>query len=329
MSLRRVRDILPLVEGTNVGTDTLGLIRDEVRRLARAMPTEPVPLIFPDLAGLQDVLFRLLEGRQPPQQSRDLNFLTAATSALASGACFVLGNTDAAVAHSRIAYSCATNAGHPPLQAWIRGLQALHAYWSGQAESALHYTQLAGSAAVGTGTIAAWLPAVEARIHAATGDADNAIASLRRAEDARAVTVQDDLDEIGGDFFFPLPSQLYSAADAYSRLPESAAKTEQAAADAIAAYDAAPAEERSAENQSLSRTCLALARVRQNNIEGAQEALDPIFDLSSEYYVEPIRQTLGRVHGALITSTSAGSPVGRQLVVQTEQILRAPRVLPA
>ena len=327
MSLRRVRDILPLVEETNVGPDTIGVLRDEIHRLALAMNSSPTPAVLPDLLAAQNLLFRLLEGRQQPQQSRDLNFLTAAASSLVSGACFLIGNAEASKTHGRLAYICATNAGHQPFQAWVRGLQALHAYWEKQTGDALRYCLLARETPMGSGSLSAWVPAVEARIRASMGNGPAARASIDRARAARDRVEPDDLDELGGDFAFPLTSQLFNIADALSLISGDAREAERAALDAIAGYDSAQPDELNVENQTLARVCLARARVRLSEIDGAEAALEPVLDLPSEFLSEPLRFALENLHGLLTTSELHDSAKARELTSRAEQMLRTPRIL--
>ncbi|MGH8903139.1 MAG: hypothetical protein ACRDYA_16080 [Egibacteraceae bacterium] len=79
---RKALRFLATAEGSNVGPETLEQLRDEVARLARAYLVQPVAALLGDLAEAQDVAFRLLEGRQRPDQTRDLYLLAGITTGL-------------------------------------------------------------------------------------------------------------------------------------------------------------------------------------------------------------------------------------------------------
>jgi transcriptional regulator with XRE-family HTH domain len=64
MASRRALRFCAAVEGSNVGPETLEQLRDEVARLALAYRPSPVATLLGDLVNVQDVAFRLLEGRQ-------------------------------------------------------------------------------------------------------------------------------------------------------------------------------------------------------------------------------------------------------------------------
>jgi hypothetical protein len=327
MSTRRAREFLPLAEETNIGPAALAALSDELRRLARAYPVEPVPALFPDLVAFQDLTFRLLEGRQRPNQARDLYFLAAAASALLACGCMDLGRTSAAIDHARTAYACAENAGHVTLQAHVRGIQSMTAYWAGWTDDATSYAA-SGRDLSARGTVSAWLPALSARAHAARGDIDAARRSLADADQARTAVEPSDLDEIGGQLTFTSLRQLYYAADALTWMPDLAADAERAALTAISAYETAHPENASHENLALSRIDLALAHAHRLDIEGATGALNPVLTLEPADRTEPVRQAVRRVHGA-VTGARPLSGAARALTGELEYFVRTPPALPA
>jgi hypothetical protein len=173
-------------EGSNVGPETLDQLRDEVARLARAYKTQPLPTLLGDLIEVQAVAFRLLEGRQRPNQTRELYLLAGVVTGLVAHASHDLGNPHAAMTQTRAAYVCADNAGHDGLRAWVRGTQSVVAYWNGWPHEALRYAQLGADAtAEVTSTAAVWLSALEARAYAVLGNGDESRTAVERAHTAR------------------------------------------------------------------------------------------------------------------------------------------------
>ena len=321
MSARRARAFLPLAEETNVGTETMASITDELRRLARAYPVQPVPVLFDDLAAFQDVVFRLLERRQRPGQTRDLYWLAAASSALLGNGCMDLGNPGGAIDHLRTAYVCAENAGDADLQAYVRVIQSMTSYWAGWIEDASNYAA-AGSSLPAHGTVSVWLPALAARAHAARGDIDAARRSLDQTADALAAVTPTDLDAIGGEFTFTAPRRLYYSADVLTWSPDSADDTVQAARAAIGAYETATADLASAQNLTLSRVDLALAHAQSHDVDAASEALDAVLAIDPADRTDPVCQATRRVHRAL-TSPRLQSPSARALSSELEYFIRA------
>ncbi|MCA1676298.1 MAG: hypothetical protein LC799_30355, partial [Actinobacteria bacterium] len=91
MSADRARDFLSRIEASNVGAETLDQLTDDVRRLVIDFQQQPLPTLLSDLVDTQDRAFTLLEGRQRPDQSRDLYLLAGITCGLMARASHDLG----------------------------------------------------------------------------------------------------------------------------------------------------------------------------------------------------------------------------------------------
>ncbi|WP_218137468.1 hypothetical protein [Streptomyces sp. 2224.1] len=221
MAARRAFRFSAMAEGSNVGPETLDELHQEVRRLAAAYPRLPLTPLLGDLVEVQDLTFRFLEhGHVRPIQARELYLLSAITSGMLAKASHDLGDPRSAMTQARTAYVCADNADHPAMRAWVRGLQSLIAYWDGRHQEAAKYAALGISQMGGvTGTSSVWLSCLQARAGAALGDVAAVRESLAEAERARDAASPDDLDEFGGIMTFPVPRQLYYAADATAWLP--------------------------------------------------------------------------------------------------------------
>ncbi|MGH3927129.1 MAG: hypothetical protein ACRDTT_30390, partial [Pseudonocardiaceae bacterium] len=273
MSADRARDFLSRIEASNVGAETLDQLADDVRRLV-ITSQQPLPSYLGDLVATQDRAFTLLEGRQRPEQTRDLYLLAGITCGLMAYASHDLGALHDAMTQARTGYACADNAGHDGLRAWTRGIQSLITYYSGRLEDSVRYAQSSTEAAARSrGTAGIWLVSSEARALAAVNRLDEARSVLARGTDARERAEPDELDSLGGLCSFSRPRQLSYAAAAFSWGGTAEAHhTERLALDTLDAYATAPDQDRNFADGPITRGVLALARVYQGQIDGAAEA---------------------------------------------------------
>ncbi len=306
MSADRARDFLTRIEASNVGAETLDQLIDDVRRLVTAYNQQPLPTLLSDLVDTQNRAFELLEGRQPPAQARDLYLIAGIACGLMAKASHDLGAFHDAMTQARTGYACADNAGHDGLRAWIRGLQAAFTYWHGRLEDSLRYAQL-GVEAAGRGSASVWLASAEARALAALNRLEETHAALVRAAEARDRVQPDELDSLGGICIFSRPRQLYFAAEALSwgGQPE-ATRAERLALEALDAYAAAPAQDRSFGHEANTRAALAVARVFQGEVDGAAEALASVLELLPAQRNHGIVIGVERVRTALSAITDPG-----------------------
>jgi tetratricopeptide (TPR) repeat protein len=333
MATRRAARFATFAEIDNVGPEAIAQIQDDVVHLANAYIHDPLAAIMGDLIEEQEIVFRLLEGKQKPTLSRDLYLLAGVVSGLIAKASQDLGRFQEAMTHARTLYVCADNADHHGLRAWARGLQSLIAYWAGRPHEALRYAQSGSEHAVTvTGSVAAWLPALEARAWALMGDRDEAGDALGRAADRRATHRPDDLDAIGGLLAFPPAKHSYYAAGTYVCL-EGQKQQERAQSEALSAlglFEHGRSEDRSFSDEAGARAELALARVKAGHVDGAREALAPVLALEPERRIGGIVTSAARVHHALRGGRHAASPVIQSLREEIEGFCRVPAAaLPA
>ncbi len=311
MSADRARDFLSRIEASNVGAETLDQVIDDVRRLVVAFQQQPLPTLLGDLVDTQDRAFGLLEGRQRPEQARDLYLVAGIACGLMAKAAHDLGAPHDAMTHARTGYVCADNAGHDGLRAWIRGLQALITYWSGRLDDSVRYAQLGSEAAARSrGTAGIWLISGEARALAALNRLEDAHAALARATEARDRVEPDELDSLGGLCTFSRPRQLYYASDALAWGGEAEANhTQRLALEALDGYARAPEQDRAFGDESGARCALAVARVFLREIDGAAEALAPVLELPPSKRIHGIVTSVEHVRTALCTVKSPGRDV--------------------
>ncbi len=311
-------------EHATVDSEVMHLIEEQLRSLAATFHSPTARFISP-LLNIQRAAFRLLDGPTTPEQARDLFFL-------ASIACGLLANigidaTQPATAHiyARAALLCADRAGHPGLRLWSRVEQGRVAYWNGAPGEALHHFAAAEQdAAAVTGTLPAHLAVQQARAHAALGDAASTQAALARAADAREHVRPDDLDEIGGgSLTLPLATQLMVRADALSYLPGHA-EVESAAEEAVQILDTPDHGGSDYGNLVCARVDLALARVRQRDVDGARDALNPVLELPASRIYHGIRTQVQRLRAPLADPGYHSSPAARDLATQIEHVAQTP-----
>ena len=319
MAARRARQFSAAADATNVGPDSLNQLRDEAARLALAYPVEPLALLLPDLAALQDDVLTLLEGRQPPRYARDLYVIGGLASGMLAKASHDQRDPRRAMTHARLAWQCASNAGHDGLSAWVRGLESLITYWAGRPGEARQYA-LSGLEMPVTGTVRVWLCALQGRAEAVLGNAEGALAAIEQANDARAGVQGDDLDAIGGMCRFDLERQFYYAADAGVMIPAQigpvplAAFAEGYAQRAIGAY--AVAEAPSFGDQAGAHSALAIARVRAGDVDGAAEAIAPVLALPASMRINGVVASAVAVHRELAMVADATAAADTRAAIE-------------
>lgn len=315
MSADRARRFLRQAEATNVGNETMDQLADDVRRLVDASSRQALPELLGDLANAQDEAFTLLEGRQPPNQTRDLYLLAGVASGLMAKASHDLGAPHDALTQARAAYACADNAGHDGLRAWVRGLQSLITYWSGRFDDSVRYAELGTEPANRTrGTAVAWLACAQARALGALNRMDEAHAAIARATEARESMQPDDLDEMGGICTFGHARQLYYSADALAwGGAEEAAETERLATEALDTYASGAPKDRAFGDEHGARCDVAIARASRGEYEGAAEVLTPVFELPAVQRIRGIRTSVDHVRRELVRAAQPSSVSGELL----------------
>ncbi|MEU9607564.1 helix-turn-helix transcriptional regulator [Streptomyces sp. NPDC048057] len=272
---------------TNVNALVLEQFDADVDRLARDFVSRPLPLLVPEIRAVRGEVFRLLEGRQHPRQTRHLYVVAGWLSGLAAHVSLDLGDRSAAATHARTVVQCAEISEHSPLRAWARSFQSLAAYWAGDYRRAGDLAQAGQSErrGPGTGTIKARLLSLEARARAAEGDNHSALRILALAHEARGAAGP---DELPGVFSFPEAKQW-----AYAGTTLLAAGGEEEIRHAISAsnravelYQAGPERDRSPGDLQAAHLDLATAYLASGEVEGAGAKLSEV--LTAEGYTASI-----------------------------------------
>jgi hypothetical protein len=250
----------------------------------------PMAPIFQELEAMREHVVGLLTSPDPAQ-AQDLYLLAGTVCGLLAHASGNLGYVGAAQVQACTALVCARKAGNPTLGAWVMGVRALQAEWSGNPAVSLKF--VAEAAQVGTGeqipsTVPVWLAAIEARAHARLGNRAKALDALNSADRHRDRVAEEPhrrnaFDDIGGILTFTQAKQHYYAGTTYRRIGdfEAAASNAQLA---ISAYAAGPAQQRSYGDEAIAWADLAIARASGQivDLDGAAQALRVLEELPDD-----------------------------------------------
>ncbi|MFF3277308.1 hypothetical protein ACFYWU_41270 [Streptomyces chrestomyceticus] len=261
---------------------SLDRLHDAILDIARTYSSTSPPEVHRKAKGLLLDAQDKLERTQVPRQREHLYLTAGQAAAMLSGVCFDLGAMQAAVQHSRTAALYGQIIEHGPLQAYAHGALAFLAYWSGRPAAALTRVRTAQNFG-GVGAIArSRLAAIEARAHAHLGDREQAGRAIRRSLDDRH-TGRDELhDDIGGEFGFT-PERLAMSNATTFLLIGDAPGAEEAATHALHLLDEHTDGTRQMLVSSQASTDLARARLLRRELDGACEALEPVFEVPRDW----------------------------------------------
>jgi hypothetical protein len=309
-------------EASNVGPHTLEQLESDVRRIIEAYPSRPVDASFVDVRVLRDRAFEFLEGRQPPAYTRDLYLAAGVLCGVLANACFDLGNFRAAETQARTAFLCGELAGHNGLRSWVRGTQALTAYYDGRPGDTVRLADDATRFVPEHGTAAVRAHSIRARALAQFGDADAVTDALDSA--ATALDNAKDSTMFTGKLAFPYPKHLFYAASAHVWLggADHAGTAARLAGEAVDLLEQAPPVARRLGEVGLARLELASARLGLADADGAAEALHGVAAITAVRPLEAVTRRMNRfgrqlaAHPAL---TSRAGVVMRELVAAGQE----------
>ncbi len=317
-------------EQSNVGPHTLDQFRADLTRIVTTYPNRPVYPIFVELRELRNRAFELLEGRQHPEQSRELYLVAGVLCGVLANASFDLGWLPAAETQARTAFLCAELAGNNALRAWVRGTQSLVAYWDERPRAAVELAADGWRYVPETGTARVRLASIEARAHARLRDQRATENAFARAEQAR-----DEVrgaDDPGGMLTFPLAKQSFYTATARLWLggQDSYIDAERDAAHAVELYEADPPEQRRLGELCLARLDLAAARLGHDDLDGATEQLQGVLTIAAQRRTDSVVRRLNQVGRALQRPRYQTSALALDLHDQIRSFTHdcAPPVLP-
>lgn len=273
--------------------------------------TAPLDMLT-DLVALRDTIYDQLDRTHKPLQQAALYLLAGQVCGLLSSVSWDLGLVEPAEEQARAAYTYGCVIDHPSLQSWARALQVTLAFWSGFPRRA-HRIAAAALETAPAGTARARLHSVNARALAMLGargevesELDAAAAELDRAGG------DEFLDEVGGELAFDRPRRALCAGAAYVALGDGK-QAEQEAVRAVELFATIPPAQRWGAGAIGAHVDLGAARTLCDDLAGAQDALQPVFQLPPARRTEAIALRLHALARTLGTSRYRGATEALQL----------------
>jgi hypothetical protein len=280
--------------GRLVPSQRIEQLRQDIRRLARTSNSVPPWIVLEETRRIRDQARRLVGRTCRPGQLSDLYLVSGQACALMSVASFHLAVWPAAIEHAEAAFVFADVAGCRSLQAWSRGMQGLIANWCGRPGEAVEVIN-AGLAIAPPGTARARLYCILARSWSQLGAPDQTRDALAAAERDRDDGADPDElhDGTGGEFGWGMNRQAMCAASALLRINDADGAVEQASEAILHTADTTSSLVRSMQ----ARADLASAELARGQLEAAEAALAPVWDVPPEYRWHSLVTRLERVAG--------------------------------
>ncbi|WP_432146715.1 XRE family transcriptional regulator [Streptomyces sp. bgisy084] len=296
-----------LIALTNSDASTVEQLDADVARLARHFVSRPLKELYAEIRELRDETFELLRGRQRPQQTSDLLVTASRLCGLSAHVCLDAGDYDSAGSHARTAWSCAEAAGHHEMQAWVRSVESLIAFWNGNPQRAADLARH-GQRYSASGSVGVRLASLEARALAVAGDAQGAVAALMTAEQARDAMQGPDV--MPGVFGFPPAKQFTYAGTTHLAIggPGHVQQAIDCAGTAVDLYGMAAAEDRSTFDLLAANLDLARGHLLAGEADATEVLLGAVLDSGPGQLSASILNRLGALAGELGAAQYRGSP---------------------
>ncbi|WP_329529374.1 DNA-binding protein [Streptomyces sp. NBC_01462] len=266
----------------SISDNTIDELRDQVTATARQYHRRSPVQAYEEGDRLRLAIERQRDRTQVPVQQQQLMILNGQAAALLSVAAFDLGFFPSARSLARTAALFGETTRFTPLQAYADGTLAFIAYHTGNATEAVAKATRALSYGGLGDTAHRRLQAIKARAHAHLGDVASARqAILLSAEDAHGK--RDELhDDVAGEFAFTL-ERLAMSTSTTALLIGDAMQAEANARRALDLIQQRPSEEQSAHVRAGAAADLAHARLLADDVDGAADALQPVWDVPAEH----------------------------------------------
>ncbi|MFF8283503.1 hypothetical protein ACF1DY_31890 [Streptomyces albus] len=261
---------------------TLDQLDDELVALARKYGcTAPGKTYSKANDLLRRAQVNLERTRSPEQQTR-LYYAAGQATALLSAVSFDLGALDPAVSFSRSCAQYGKTIGNGPLQAYAHGMLAYLAFWDGRPSEAVRLAKTAQQHGGLGDTARRRLYAIEARAHGHLRNDVQAQRAIRDALEQHSGTRDELHDDIGGEFGFD-PARTAMSNATTRLLLKDGEGAEASASEALTFLSALPSDERPVVVSGPASIDLARARLMRSEVEGAQEALRPVFEVPPDW----------------------------------------------
>ncbi|WEO93029.1 DNA-binding protein [Streptomyces sp. FXJ1.172] len=312
MTARDAQDDAGATAAASISDTNLDQLADDAVTLARDYASIAPIQAFQRGQALQLQLQDQRDRTQVPAQQQRLLELLGQTTALLATSAFNLGAFEPARRLARSADLYGETARFEPLRAYCDGILAYIAYFTGMPGEAVSKARRAQTYG-GLGDVARRrLLAIEARAHGYLGDIEAARRALRLSEEAESGARDRLHDDVAGEFGFST-ERLAMSSSSTALLIHDAALAEQAARKALALIEQRPAETRSAHVLGSASADLAMARLLDNDVEAACEALAPVWAIPADQRVTGVLVRAGQIQHYLTQPTFRGSTVPCEL----------------
>jgi hypothetical protein len=299
--------LLSLAEESNVGDLTVEQLHADIQRIAQNYLKVPTKPLFLRSRAIRDRAFKLLVGRQPPHQTRDLYAAAGWSLSVLAWMSVDLGRPDIAESHTRTAWACAEAADHDELRAWVRATQHTAAFWQDDFVRAADYAE--DGLRYAGGTSAVFLAGAVALDLARMGKLDRGREAL---DNAKRTTINPGVGEVGGPFLCTPERAEGIWSDAHLSLGD-AQFTLDHADRGVALFEAAPHSIRNYGSERMVRLQQVKARLELGELDGAVEALAAVLGTPAEYRVRPLIHRISEVAAITRTEQFAGEAKARAM----------------
>lgn len=255
---------------------TLDQLHDDLVQLSREYGRKAPAEVFQEAHSLLQQAQVNLERTRSPEQHTSLYYAASQASALLAAVSFDLGALAPAVSFARSAAQYGKTIDHGPVQAYAYGMLAFMAFWDGRPSESVRMAKAAQQFGGLGDTARRRLYAIEARAHGHLRNDDQARRSIMAALEQTGGRRDELHDDIGGEFGFDAARTAMSHATTCLLLRD-AEGAEEFATRALTLLGDRPKTEAPIVVSGPASIDLARARLMRSELEGAQEALAPVF----------------------------------------------------
>ncbi|MGA5411594.1 hypothetical protein ACPCSC_30605 [Streptomyces lavendulocolor] len=296
---------------------TLDQLHDDLVQLARKYGCTAPAEVFQDANGLLHQAQVLLERTRSPEQHTRLYYAAAQASALLAAVSFDLGALAPAVSFARSSAQYGKTIGHGPVQAYAYGMLAFMAFWDGRPSEAVRHAKAAHQFGGLGDTARRRLYSIEARAHGHLRNNDQAERAIRDALEQSSGHRDELHDDIGGEFGFDAARTAMSNATTCLLL-RNADGAENFATRALTLLKTLPTTAQPIVVSGPAAVDLARARLLRNDLEGAQEALTPVFQVAPKWRSSGMMERLTAARIELTRPAIRSAPAALSLAEQIE-----------
>ncbi|MFJ7096525.1 DNA-binding protein [Streptomyces mirabilis] len=321
MTAREAHDGADATAAASISDNTIDELRDQVVSLAQTYHKLPAARAYEEADTLRLEVERQRDRTQIPVQQQELMILNGQTAALLAVAAFDLGYFPSARSFARTAALYGESSRFSPLQAFANGTLAYIAYHTGDATEAVTKANRALSHG-GVGDVAHHrLHAIQARAYAHLGDVASAQRAMRLSEEDDRDRRDELHDTVGGEFGFSV-ERLAMSNSTTALLIGDATHAEASARRALSLLAARPQADQSAHVRAGAAADLAQALLMADDVDGAAEALAPIWSVPAEQRNTGMVVRAARIGRHLSQPKYHGAQLPRELRERIEDFTR-------